>query len=94
MDGLTALAMLSDQFGVDKGQYALGGPVPDLALLDPYHSFARIMLNNTWREATTLRDPMGPNGGGARPLGAVRPGGVGDGHASGSALVHGGQCGG
>lgn len=57
MDGLTALAMLSNRFGVDTGQYALGGPVPDLALLDTYHSFARIMLDNTWREAMTLRDP-------------------------------------
>ena len=53
VDGLATLAMLSDRFCVDIGQYALGGSVPSLALLDTYHSFARITLDNTWREATT-----------------------------------------
>jgi FMN-dependent oxidoreductase (nitrilotriacetate monooxygenase family) len=51
-----ALAMLSDRLGVDMSGYPLDGPVPDLALPDSYHSFARVMLSKALREKMTLRD--------------------------------------
>lgn len=51
-----AMALLSDRFGTDMTAYDLDGPVPDLALPDTYHSFARTMLNKAKRDAMTLRD--------------------------------------
>jgi FMN-dependent oxidoreductase (nitrilotriacetate monooxygenase family) len=56
VDSNNALAMLSDRFGVDMGQYSLDGPVPELALPDSYHSFSKVMLNKARREAMSLRD--------------------------------------
>lgn len=51
-----ALALLSDRFGTDMSAYDLDGPIPDLALPDSYHSFARVMLAKARREGMTLRD--------------------------------------
>jgi FMN-dependent oxidoreductase (nitrilotriacetate monooxygenase family) len=51
-----ALAMLSDRLGADVCGYELDGPIPDLALPDSYHSFARVMLSKARRENMTLRD--------------------------------------
>jgi FMN-dependent oxidoreductase (nitrilotriacetate monooxygenase family) len=51
-----ALGILSDRFGQDMSAYDLDGPVPDLALPDSYHSFARVMLAKARRENMTLRD--------------------------------------
>jgi hypothetical protein len=36
--------------------YELDGPIPDLALPDSSHSFARVMLSKARRENMTLRD--------------------------------------
>lgn len=55
VDSSNALAMLSDRLGVDMAAYPLDGPVPDLALPDTYHSFARVMLDKARREGMTLR---------------------------------------
>jgi FMN-dependent oxidoreductase (nitrilotriacetate monooxygenase family) len=51
-----ALALLSDRLGTDMRAFDLDGPVPDLALPDTYHSFARVMLSKARRENMTLRD--------------------------------------
>ncbi|WP_298951669.1 LLM class flavin-dependent oxidoreductase [uncultured Methylobacterium sp.] len=51
-----ALALLSDRLGQDMSAYDLDGPVPDIALPDSYHSFARVMLAKARREGMTLRD--------------------------------------
>jgi len=51
-----ALAILSDRFGQDMAAYDLDGPVPDIALPDSYHSFARVMLAKARRDHMTLRD--------------------------------------
>ncbi len=51
-----ALSILSDRFGQDMSAFDLDGPVPDLALPDSYHSFARVMLAKARRENMTLRD--------------------------------------
>jgi FMN-dependent oxidoreductase (nitrilotriacetate monooxygenase family) len=56
VSGSNALAILSDRFGQDMSAYDLDGPVPDLALPDSYHSFARVMLAKARRENMTLRD--------------------------------------
>jgi FMN-dependent oxidoreductase (nitrilotriacetate monooxygenase family) len=56
VSGSNALAILSDRFGQDMSAYDLDGPVPDLALPDSYHSFARVMLSKARRENMTLRD--------------------------------------
>jgi FMN-dependent oxidoreductase (nitrilotriacetate monooxygenase family) len=56
VSGSNALAILSDRFGQDMSAYDLDGPVPDLALPDGYHSFARVMLAKARRENMTLRD--------------------------------------
>ncbi|MGX7706594.1 LLM class flavin-dependent oxidoreductase [Methylobacterium sp. Gmos1] len=51
-----ALALLSDRLGQDMSAYDLDGPVPDIALPDSYHSFARVMLSKARRDGMTLRD--------------------------------------
>ncbi|TGD99471.1 LLM class flavin-dependent oxidoreductase [Methylobacterium nonmethylotrophicum] len=51
-----ALALLSDRLGQDMSAYDLDGPVPDIALPDSYHSFARVMLAKARRDGMTLRD--------------------------------------
>ncbi|GJD64429.1 LLM class flavin-dependent oxidoreductase [Methylobacterium frigidaeris] len=51
-----ALALLSDRLGQDMSAYDLDGPVPDVALPDSYHSFARVMLSKARRDGMTLRD--------------------------------------
>lgn len=51
-----ALAMLSERLGTNMREFALDGPVPDLALPDTYHSFARVMLHSARRRNMTLRD--------------------------------------
>jgi FMN-dependent oxidoreductase (nitrilotriacetate monooxygenase family) len=56
VSGSNALAILSDRFGQDMSAYDLDGPIPDLALPDSYHSFARVMLAKARREHMTLRD--------------------------------------
>jgi FMN-dependent oxidoreductase (nitrilotriacetate monooxygenase family) len=56
VSGSNALAILSDRFGQDMSAYDLDGPVPDIALPDSYHSFARVMLAKARRENMTLRD--------------------------------------
>jgi FMN-dependent oxidoreductase (nitrilotriacetate monooxygenase family) len=56
VSGSNALAILSDRFGQDMSAYDLDGSVPDLALPDSYHSFARVMLAKARRENMTLRD--------------------------------------
>jgi FMN-dependent oxidoreductase (nitrilotriacetate monooxygenase family) len=54
--GSNALQLLSDRLGQDMTRFELDGPVPDLALPDTYHSFARVMLAKARREIMTLRD--------------------------------------
>jgi FMN-dependent oxidoreductase (nitrilotriacetate monooxygenase family) len=54
--GSNALQLLSDRLGQDMTRFELDGPVPDLALPDTYHSFARVMLAKARRENMTLRD--------------------------------------
>jgi FMN-dependent oxidoreductase (nitrilotriacetate monooxygenase family) len=56
VDSTNALAMLSDRLGTDMSAYDLDGPIPDIALPDTYHSFARAMLGKARRENMTLRD--------------------------------------
>jgi FMN-dependent oxidoreductase (nitrilotriacetate monooxygenase family) len=56
VSGSNALAILSDRFGQDMSAYDLDGPIPDIALPDSYHSFARVMLAKARRENMTLRD--------------------------------------
>jgi FMN-dependent oxidoreductase (nitrilotriacetate monooxygenase family) len=51
-----AIAILSDRFGQDMSAYDLDGPIPDIALPDSYHSFAKVMLAKARRENMTLRD--------------------------------------
>ncbi len=51
-----ALAMLSERLGTDMRAYDLDAPVPELAISDSYHSFARVMLGKARREHMTLRD--------------------------------------
>ncbi len=51
-----ALALLSDRLGQDMSPYDLDGPVPDIALPDSYHSFARVMLSKARRDGMSLRD--------------------------------------
>jgi alkanesulfonate monooxygenase SsuD/methylene tetrahydromethanopterin reductase-like flavin-dependent oxidoreductase (luciferase family) len=53
--GSNALQLLSDRLGQDMTRHDLDGPVPDLALPDTYHSFARVMLAKARREGLTLR---------------------------------------
>jgi FMN-dependent oxidoreductase (nitrilotriacetate monooxygenase family) len=50
------MAMLSDRFGTDMSLYDLDGPIPELALPDSYHSFARTILAKARREGLMLRD--------------------------------------
>jgi FMN-dependent oxidoreductase (nitrilotriacetate monooxygenase family) len=54
--GSNALQLLSDRLGRDMTRFELDEPVPDLALPDTYHSFARVMLAKARRENMTLRD--------------------------------------
>ncbi len=56
VSGSNALAILSDRFGQDMSAHDLDGPIPDIALPDSYHSFARVMLAKARRENMTLRD--------------------------------------
>jgi FMN-dependent oxidoreductase (nitrilotriacetate monooxygenase family) len=56
VNGSNALQLLSDRLGQDMTRYDLDGPVPDIALPDTYHSFARVMLAKARRENMTLRD--------------------------------------
>jgi alkanesulfonate monooxygenase SsuD/methylene tetrahydromethanopterin reductase-like flavin-dependent oxidoreductase (luciferase family) len=56
VNGSNALQLLSDRLGQDMTCYDLDGPVPDIALPDTYHSFARVMLAKARRENMTLRD--------------------------------------
>ncbi|MBV8193076.1 MAG: LLM class flavin-dependent oxidoreductase [Alphaproteobacteria bacterium] len=51
-----ALQLLSDRLGQDMTRFDLDGPIPELALPDTYHSFARVMLAKARRENMTLRD--------------------------------------
>jgi FMN-dependent oxidoreductase (nitrilotriacetate monooxygenase family) len=53
--GSNALQLLSDRLGQDMTRFDLDAPVPDLALPDTYHSFARVMLAKARREGMTLR---------------------------------------
>jgi FMN-dependent oxidoreductase (nitrilotriacetate monooxygenase family) len=56
VNSTNALAMLSERLGSDMREFPLDGPVPDIALPDTYHSFARVMLGKARREGMTLRD--------------------------------------
>jgi len=56
VDSTNALAMLSDRLGTDMSAYDLDGPIPEIALPDTYHSFARAMLGKARRDNMTLRD--------------------------------------
>ena len=51
-----SLALLSDRLGTDMSGYDLDGSIPDIALPDSYHSFARVMLSKARRDNMTLRD--------------------------------------
>ncbi|WP_421994191.1 LLM class flavin-dependent oxidoreductase [Reyranella sp.] len=53
--GSNALQLLSDRLGQDITRYALDEPVPDIALPDSSHGFARVMLAKARREGLTLR---------------------------------------
>jgi alkanesulfonate monooxygenase SsuD/methylene tetrahydromethanopterin reductase-like flavin-dependent oxidoreductase (luciferase family) len=48
--------MLSNRLGQDFSSYALDDPIPDLALPDTSHGFARALLGRAKRERMTLRD--------------------------------------
>jgi FMN-dependent oxidoreductase (nitrilotriacetate monooxygenase family) len=54
--GTNALQLLSDRLGQDITRYALDAPVPDIALPDTSHGFARVMLAKARREGLTLRE--------------------------------------
>ncbi|GEP62066.1 monooxygenase [Reyranella soli] len=56
VNGSNALQLLSDRLGQDMTGYDLDQPVPEIALPDTYHSFARVMLAKARRENMTLRD--------------------------------------
>jgi FMN-dependent oxidoreductase (nitrilotriacetate monooxygenase family) len=56
VSGSNALAMLSDRLGQDMSAYDLDGPIPDLALPDSSHGFAKVMLAKARRDSMTLRD--------------------------------------
>jgi FMN-dependent oxidoreductase (nitrilotriacetate monooxygenase family) len=56
VSGSNALAILSERFGQDMSVYDLDGPIPDLALPDSSHGFAKVMLAKARREDMTLRD--------------------------------------
>ncbi|MBV8838747.1 MAG: NtaA/DmoA family FMN-dependent monooxygenase, partial [Alphaproteobacteria bacterium] len=51
-----ALKLLSDRLGQDMSAYDLDGPVPELAMPDSSHGFAKAMLAKARRENMTLRD--------------------------------------
>ena len=51
-----ALKMLSTRLGQDMAAFPLDAPVPDLALPDTSHGFARTMLAKARRDGMTLRD--------------------------------------
>ncbi len=44
------------RLGADMSHYDLDGPIPDIALPDSYHSFARAILAKARREGMMLRD--------------------------------------
>lgn len=50
------LELLSERLGQDMSAYDLDGPIPDIAVPQSYHSFARVMLSKARRENMTLRD--------------------------------------
>jgi FMN-dependent oxidoreductase (nitrilotriacetate monooxygenase family) len=54
--GSNALQLLSDRLGQDMTRYDLDAAVPDLALPNTSHGFARVMLSKARRENMTLRD--------------------------------------
>lgn len=54
--GSNALQLLSDRLGQDITRYELDAPVPDIALPDSSHGFARVMLAKARREGLTLRE--------------------------------------
>jgi FMN-dependent oxidoreductase (nitrilotriacetate monooxygenase family) len=56
ISGSNALSLLSDRLGQDMSAYDLDGPIPDLALPDSSHGFAKVMLAKARRETMTLRD--------------------------------------
>ena len=53
--GSNALQLLSDRLGQDVTRYDLDGPLPDLALPNTSHGFAKVMLAKARREGLTLR---------------------------------------
>ncbi len=54
--GSNALQLLTDRLGQDVTRYDLDAPVPDLALPDTSHGFAKVMLAKARREKLSLRD--------------------------------------
>ena len=56
VDPGNALALLSDRLGIDLSAHDLDGPIPEIAIPDSYHSFARVMLSKARREGMRLRD--------------------------------------
>lgn len=56
VDSTEGLAMLSARLGVDISKYPLDGPIPDVAVPDTSHGFARALLGKGRRENMSLRD--------------------------------------
>jgi FMN-dependent oxidoreductase (nitrilotriacetate monooxygenase family) len=56
VDSKEGLVMLSSRMGVDISKYPLDGPIPDIALPDTSHAFARALLAKAKRESMSLRD--------------------------------------
>jgi FMN-dependent oxidoreductase (nitrilotriacetate monooxygenase family) len=54
--GSNALQLLTDRLGQDVTRYDLDAPVPDLALPNTSHGFAKVMLAKARREKLSLRD--------------------------------------
>jgi FMN-dependent oxidoreductase (nitrilotriacetate monooxygenase family) len=56
VDDGSGIGMLSNRLGVDLSGYPLDGPVPDVALPDTSHAFARALISKARRESMSLRD--------------------------------------
>lgn len=56
LNSTEGLAVLSARLGVDMSKYPLDGPIPELALPNTSHGFAKAMLSKARRDKMTLRD--------------------------------------
>jgi alkanesulfonate monooxygenase SsuD/methylene tetrahydromethanopterin reductase-like flavin-dependent oxidoreductase (luciferase family) len=67
-----ALVLVSSRLGYDVSGHPLDGPVPAPPLGEGTRTFSRVLYETARRENMTFARFIQPDGGGARPLGAVR----------------------